>query len=280
MNQETITYLTNTTIGVILALLMTLYWRQQKGSSAISYWVLAAWVMTVADVMFAARPWLPHAWGRLLPTLSVTAGHVVLLLGAQHTAGMTQTWRRAGVLLAVHAAVLVAFLIIGQSSWRMVANGVVWGGLSVASAWCLRQASHHFWHSIAAPASAFLMHGIFHAVRVALAILFEAQGWTEATVYLKMVGDFEVSFFMVALFVGLLVAHLQLRHEELMSARAEVETLSGLLPICAWCKKVRDDNGYWQQVEKYFTTRSGIRFTHGMCVECIDAMGKEQQAAK
>ena len=126
-----------------------------------------------------------------------------------------------------------------------------------------------FWNSPVAPANAFLLHGIFHAMRVILAILFAARGWTAAADSLQIIGDLEVSFFMVALFVSLLLANLQLRHEELSSAHAEVQALSGLLPICAWCKKVRNDEGYWQQVEDYFSSRSHIEFTHGMCTECI-----------
>ncbi|MDB6113204.1 MAG: hypothetical protein JWQ62_149, partial [Lacunisphaera sp.] len=93
----------------------------------------------------------------------------------------------------------------------------------------------------------------------------------------QIIGDLEVSFFMVALFVSLLLANLQLRHEELSSAHAEVQALSGLLPICAWCKKVRDDDGYWQQVDDYFSSRSRIQFTHGMCTDCfqVQMTGKD-----
>jgi hypothetical protein len=273
MNQETVTYLTNIVIGVILASLTTLYWRQRRASTAMLYWVVAAWVMTVADVLFAARPLLSYSMGRLLPTLCVTAGHMVLFLGVQQTAGIVKSWRKVSVIFLLHAAGLIGFLAAAQpSNLRMVLNGIVWGAFSIASWWCLRRASRHFWQSVAAPASAFLAHGIFHALRITLAIVFEARGWTSASASLQIVGDLEVSFFMVALFVGLLVAHLQLRHEELMSAQAEVQTLSGLLPICAWCKKVRDDEGYWEQLEDYFSRRSQLRFTHGMCVDCVGKM--------
>jgi|GEM_PF-2353845 len=48
----------------------------------------------------------------------------------------------------------------------------------------------------------------------------------------------------------------------------QVETLSNLLPLCAWCKKVRNDGGYWEQIEKYITTNSGTSITHGICPEC------------
>jgi PAS domain S-box-containing protein len=56
---------------------------------------------------------------------------------------------------------------------------------------------------------------------------------------------------------------------ELKTALADVKTLSGLLPICASCKKIRDDNGYWQQVEGYIQKHSDAKFTHGMCPDCI-----------
>ena len=57
--------------------------------------------------------------------------------------------------------------------------------------------------------------------------------------------------------------------DELKTALADVKTLSGLLPICASCKKIRDDNGYWQQVEGYIQNHSDATFTHGMCPDCI-----------
>jgi hypothetical protein len=84
---------------------------------------------------------------------------------------------------------------------------------------------------------------------------------------------------MVSLFVGLLIAHLQLRHEELTRTQVELHTLSGLLPVCAWCKKVRDDAGYWLQVESYLEQRSKLKFTHCICVDCLDKVKKEQIGA-
>jgi PAS domain S-box-containing protein len=55
---------------------------------------------------------------------------------------------------------------------------------------------------------------------------------------------------------------------ELQQALSDVKTLSGLLPICAWCKKVRDDKGYYHQIEAYLTHHSGAKFTHGICPDC------------
>lgn len=56
---------------------------------------------------------------------------------------------------------------------------------------------------------------------------------------------------------------------ELQKAFSEVKTLSGLLPICAQCKKIRDDKGYWNQIESYIHKHSDAKFSHGMCPDCF-----------
>ncbi len=55
---------------------------------------------------------------------------------------------------------------------------------------------------------------------------------------------------------------------ELQVALAEVTTLRGIIPICASCKKVRDDKGYWNQIESYIRDHSEADFSHGICPEC------------
>ena len=55
---------------------------------------------------------------------------------------------------------------------------------------------------------------------------------------------------------------------ELQEALLEVRRLSGLLPICISCKKIRDDRGYWSRVEEYISKHSKARFTHGYCPDC------------
>ena len=58
------------------------------------------------------------------------------------------------------------------------------------------------------------------------------------------------------------------RVRELQEALAQIHQLQGLLPICSYCKKIRDDGNYWQQVEGYLSTRAGVRFSHGVCPDC------------
>jgi DNA-binding response OmpR family regulator len=59
------------------------------------------------------------------------------------------------------------------------------------------------------------------------------------------------------------------RVADLEQALAHVKTLRGLIPICAWCKKVRNDQNFWQQVEEYLGEHGDVRFSHGICPECF-----------
>ncbi|MBT3289588.1 MAG: response regulator transcription factor [Victivallales bacterium] len=68
---------------------------------------------------------------------------------------------------------------------------------------------------------------------------------------------------------------LDARAEELRQALDQVKTLRGIVPICANCKKIRDDQGYWNQVEVYVRDHTEARFTHGICPECIEVLYPE-----
>jgi hypothetical protein len=56
---------------------------------------------------------------------------------------------------------------------------------------------------------------------------------------------------------------------DLQEALANVKTLSGLIPICASCKKIRNDQGYWTKLETYLAEHSNAEFSHGLCLDCM-----------
>lgn len=62
---------------------------------------------------------------------------------------------------------------------------------------------------------------------------------------------------------------LALKVEELQKAMSEIKTLRGIIPICVHCKKIRDDKGFWEAVEKYIEERSEAGFSHGICPDCL-----------
>lgn len=65
-------------------------------------------------------------------------------------------------------------------------------------------------------------------------------------------------------------SYLEKQQAELKAALDNVRTLSGLLPICSFCKRIRDDQGYWNQLEKYLSTHTDVKLSHGMCEECLE----------
>lgn len=62
------------------------------------------------------------------------------------------------------------------------------------------------------------------------------------------------------------------KNDDLQKALGEVKQLKGILPICASCKRIRDDKGYWQQVEAYISEHTDADFSHGLCPECMKAL--------
>jgi len=68
--------------------------------------------------------------------------------------------------------------------------------------------------------------------------------------------------------------------KELQKALAEVKTLSGLLPICSGCKKIRDDHGYWNRIETFISQHSNAEFSHGICPECAQKYFPNHTEAK
>jgi len=87
-----------------------------------------------------------------------------------------------------------------------------------------------------------------------------------------MVKPYNVQELQVRIGVGCRFVELQAmltgRIKELESAQAQIKTLQGILPICTYCKKIRDDQQYWQQVENYVTDHTQVHFSHAVCPDC------------
>ena len=65
---------------------------------------------------------------------------------------------------------------------------------------------------------------------------------------------------------------------DLAQALSQVRELRGLLPLCAWCRKIRNDEGYWEQIESYLRRTTHAEFTHGICPDCAVRLRKEATA--
>jgi phosphoserine phosphatase RsbU/P len=119
-----------------------------------------------------------------------------------------------------------------------------------------------------------------HATESTYVLLLTGKGGTDNVVHGLRSGandyitkPFDLDELSARLGVGRRVVELQHalteRVAELEEALTHVKTLRGLIPICAWCKKVRNDQNFWQQVEEYISEHGDVRFSHGICPQCF-----------
>ena len=80
----------------------------------------------------------------------------------------------------------------------------------------------------------------------------------------------EIVWTVIILLAGTTLGFIKDQIIKLRNAIAKIRTLSGLLPMCAGCKKIRNDAGYWAEVEEYISTRSEATFSHGLCPDCLE----------
>ena len=268
MNDVVIVYTINLIIGAILAGVMSRYWRLAARGGSLRYWIVAAWTLTAADLFFLLRTAYPDVVVRMIPTLMVTVGQLVLIFAAQRTTERPTSTRAALVIFALHVCFLLGFTVAPEfSAWRAVGCSILWGALAFRAAWVLSRPVRAQPSVMQIPAFVLVCHGLFLGLRLVLATRAAARPGDGIEPLIQLMGDLEVSLFMVALFVSVLTAFLEQSNRELRVALDNVNQLSSMLPLCSWCKNVRNDDGYWQQIETYLTTHR-VNVTHGICEDC------------
>lgn len=80
----------------------------------------------------------------------------------------------------------------------------------------------------------------------------------------------------IVLLVGLIIINAQRIEQEMAKSKDQVKAITGLIPICASCKKIRDDNGYWNQLESYLNKNADLDFSHAICPECMQKLYPEK----
>ncbi|MGY8718348.1 MAG: hypothetical protein ACKVI3_11280, partial [Verrucomicrobiia bacterium] len=148
-------------------MLMTDAWSQSDHRESLRYWMIAAWVMLVANILFAARPLMPDMVGRILPTLLVTLGQAALFVGTRVHAAQPG-W----ALVGIHAIALVlVFTFAPESVWRRVINSLVWASVAPLAYQSLRMSPPVYWRPLTAPAKVFLAHAGFHIFRLIVSLV-------------------------------------------------------------------------------------------------------------
>lgn len=133
----------------------------------------------------------------------------------------------------------------------------------------------------------FLAHSFFMVSRALTPLsgphveaIFSASTSQVATYVSALVSTTLWTFGFILLVSQRLNAERQETIAELNSAFEQIRTLRGILPICAHCKKIRDDGGFWQQVEEYVSHHTEVEFSHGICPGCMESLYPKYSAKR
>ncbi len=268
----------------LLAFFLVFYQATRETYPGFRTWVYATVIMAFGALLLAFRGVVPVGLSILVGNVAFPAGGVCLLLGTKRFLELPAPSK------AIWAIPLLTLLGLGFFYWvhdiaavRGVVMSLGMASVTLLTAWLLwrhapadNKALYYFTGfmlaiaNIALPVRSILWllfvpeaklftHHVSQTVYLLIAI-FSQIGWTFGFVMMngqRMEDDLRESR-----------AGLSEANDDLAKALQEVKQLGGLLPICANCKKIRDSEDYWHQVEAYISEHSDAEFSHSICPEC------------
>jgi hypothetical protein len=213
--------------------------------------------------------------GVISDLLSVYAGNGLIIAGfACETVALISLFDRRREWTALQSALAAAGFVLFASSAHVVSKRI-----AVSSVVTIAQYLPALFVMLRAPLTTPLRKGTV-ALYGAFMIVVGVRAWfgfVSPATLLSPGATQSASFLSLIflMFVGTTAFVLLLKEQDdrqMAESEREQRILRGLLPICAHCKKIRDDKGYWYQLERYITAHSDAVFSHGICPECLPAL--------
>jgi len=273
-------------LEVLLALSLFLYRKTRRVYPGFDRWMVGESLQAAGYILLGLRGFIPDLLSIYGGNLVFPLAVVVKLEGIRRFFGlkpMSKAWYATPALQL--ALLLLAGSVGNQTAWRGAVTSAFTAALALLVAavlWRQLPAAKRVFHATIAGSMTYL--GILLAVRAAAlftALSSTTYDWSrgspaEDAVFLGVILG------VVAVTLGFLMLNSErLEHDlalaegtlqgmvaELQQALAEVRTLSGLLPICAHCKRIRDDAGGWTRIEEFVGARTDAQFSHGICPDC------------
>ena len=209
----------------------------------------------------------------LLQDPLLTGGTFLMFVGIRRFFGQSVNWTWLGGLYAAFlAAHLWFYLVVDAMAARTNVMHVAISLTAFLSAWsCFQRSSHPVRSTATFNGVAFAFHGGLFAISVILAVFF--PGVPKDTVRtLDVARYFDALFGALVWSFGFILMVNHRLNDKLQIALDQVRTLRGIVPICASCKKIRDDKGFWLEVERYVSHHTEAQFSHGICPDCMGTL--------
>jgi len=265
-------------IGLLLFACLLYVSRTRKTYPGFGHWTVSAFCYMLGMLLIGLRNTLPAAFtivlpnGLLIGTLCLLGAGIATFADLKH-----RLWRYA-VPVALSMALSAVFTYHTPSLHTRIA---IFSALfALCAFWCAILIHRHiprFLHSANRLLELSLaVGGLWSVFRGIYTPWFEsshADLLLSSPVQGASLLIYTVTF--IALCFGLSVLNSQRVEYDLSRANDEVKVLKGIIPICAACKKIRDDKGYWTQVESYIRSHSEAEFSHGLCPDCVKKLYPE-----
>jgi hypothetical protein len=275
--------ITGTAISVFLALTMVFFRTEQKRQSGFDHWTAGNCMIALGYILLILRGVIPDFLSIVMGNVAFPLAMVLFLEGMRRFLGLSAISRMWYAFpAATFVACVIFFYLYDSAAWRNMSVAVCFAIPHFFAAILvyrhMAEEKLRFYPVIALEMTVasllFLARAIWVVTLSDFDLFFESplqHGFFVVTMVLQMVVT--ISFIMLhdeRLEKELLKADgvLKTKVEQLEQALSQVKVLSGLLPICANCKRICDDKGNWNQIEMYIRDRSEADFSHGICPDC------------
>lgn len=264
--------LVSTIVYAACSILVIQLWRQnRKRFDGLGFIALNYVLQTTGLVALVGRGLIPEGVSIFFTNSLMVLGAILGYYGFSRFFGRPER-------MILWIVLLVAF-IAAQAYWYYVEPSLMWRKInsSIILMFAGLLTTYFLWHMTGQPGRQFtrvigwvhIAYALFFGART-LVVLYESRvtgGFFDPNSREAALGLFYPPLFVIMTYAVSLMINHRLNWEA-EQASAQIKVLSGLLPICAHCKKVRDDTGYWNQIETYISLHSEADFSHGFCPEC------------
>ncbi|MBN1103098.1 MAG: hypothetical protein JXL84_06770 [Deltaproteobacteria bacterium] len=272
--------------NVVCAVVMAFIWhRNRKRFSGLSFWVAGSVLEVAALLLILLRGSVPDAVSIVLSNTLMMAGILAIYMGLERFVGKTGSQVHNYVVVTVFACVHMYFFSFQPNLAARSVNASV--GILILTFQCMwllfRRVDIGMRQVTRGAGMVFGGYCLVSIIRAAVTLAgpqsgsdYFSSGALEAVLLLAYQMLFIILTYSLALMISRrLLMEVTAQEEkreklirELQDALARVKLLSGLLPICSSCKRIRDDKGYWTRIESYVRHHSEADFSHGICPEC------------
>jgi len=262
-------------VSAVLGLSMAYIYVARKTYPGFGSWLCGVSFHTAGMLLLALRGHIPDVLSVVAANLFIALYLVLLTRGATAFVGGRQ---RTGVQVISMAFLLGAssyftYVIPSVSSRIVIFSSVmipygIWVGWIIIRRVPVLLRSMNWFLTVAVVAFVCWL-----IARIVLTLLFErAMDELMSPSFVQGVSFVVFAGLNVLCILGLITLNFQRVEDDLLRSVDEIKTLRGIIPICSSCKKIRDDQGYWKQLEAYMRDHADITFSHGICPECTEKL--------